>query len=231
VIDAVIFDKDGTLFDFRQSWSGFARRLVGALADGAEGAGRLAAAIGFDPETGDFAPDSPVIAGTGHEIAAALLPAMPGAALGPLAAQVNRMAVAAEMEPAVPLGPLLGRLRGRGLRLAVATNDVEAAAQAHLAAAGVAREFDLILGADSGHGAKPEPGMLLAVARHLSLAPGRVLMVGDSPHDLIAARAAGMRPVAVLTGVATEPDLAPLAEAVLPDIGALEDWLDGRPAP
>ena len=28
MIDGVIFDKDGTLFDFRQSWGGWARRLL-----------------------------------------------------------------------------------------------------------------------------------------------------------------------------------------------------------
>jgi phosphoglycolate phosphatase len=51
-------------------------------------------------------------------------------------------------------------------------------------------------------------------------------MVGDSLHDLRAARAAGMRAVAVLTGPARAADLAPWADAVLPDIGALAGWLD-----
>ena len=49
-------------------------------------------------------------------------------------------------------------------------------------------------------------------------------MVGDSTHDLIAGRAAGMQTVGVLTGMA-EAELAPLADAVLPDIGHLPDWL------
>jgi phosphoglycolate phosphatase len=55
-------------------------------------------------------------------------------------------------------------------------------------------------------------------------------MVGDSRHDLMAGRAAGMRTVAVLTGIAEAPELAPLADAVLPDIGHLADWLDTLPA-
>ena len=50
-------------------------------------------------------------------------------------------------------------------------------------------------------------------------------MVGDSPHDLVAGRAAGMTAVAVLTGIATEADLGPLADVVLPDIGHLPGWL------
>ena len=55
-------------------------------------------------------------------------------------------------------------------------------------------------------------------------------MVGDSRHDLEAGRAAGMRPVAVLTGIARAADLAPHAEVVLPDIGALPAWLDAQSA-
>ena len=50
-------------------------------------------------------------------------------------------------------------------------------------------------------------------------------MVGDSAHDLIAGRAAGMQCVGVLTGTATRADLAPLADVVLPDIGHIPDWL------
>jgi phosphoglycolate phosphatase len=51
-------------------------------------------------------------------------------------------------------------------------------------------------------------------------------MVGDSRHDLEAGRSAGMRTVAVLTGIAGAAELAPLADVVLTDIGALPDWLD-----
>jgi phosphoglycolate phosphatase len=53
-------------------------------------------------------------------------------------------------------------------------------------------------------------------------------MVGDSRHDLIAGRAAGMPVVAVLTGVAGADELAPVADAVLPDIGHLPDWIVDR---
>ena len=50
-------------------------------------------------------------------------------------------------------------------------------------------------------------------------------MVGDSRHDLIAGRAAGMQTVGVLTGMAELADLAPFADVVLPDIGHLPLWL------
>lgn len=229
-IAAVVFDKDGTLFDFSTSWGRFVHRLLDLLARNALHHARLAAALGYDPATGAFAPQSPVIAGTATDIAETLLPHLPGEALLPLVARLEDMAEQTEMTEAVPLLPFCAGLRTRGLRLGLATNDAEAAARAHLAAAGVEGQFDAIYGADSGHGAKPGPGMLLAFARATGLPPARVLMVGDSRHDLIAGRAAGMRALAVLTGVATAADLAPLADAVLHDVGELPDWIDARAA-
>jgi D-glycero-D-manno-heptose 1,7-bisphosphate phosphatase len=47
---------------------------------------------------------------------------------------------------------------------------------------------------------KPEPGMLLEVARRFNIAPENTYMVGDALRDVQAAAAAGARPVLVLTG-------------------------------
>ena len=88
-------------------------------------------------------------------------------------------------------------------------------------------DCDFIAGCDSGHGAKPQPGQLLAFAERIGLSPDRIVMVGDSTHDLIAGRSAGMQTVAVLTGLAEAAVLAPYADAVLPDIGHLPAWLAG----
>ena len=132
------------------------------------------------------------------------------------------------MAPAVDLRPVLFGLRTRGLRLGVATNDSEEAALAQLRSANALDLFDMVNGSDSGFGAKPDPGMCLAFSDATGIAPEALVMVGDSTHDIRAGRAAGFTCVAVLTGVATEADLAPHADAVLPDIAALEDWLDHR---
>ena len=56
-------------------------------------------------------------------------------------------------------------------------------------------------------------------------AAASVAMIGDSVHDMEAARVAGMLRVAVLTGPATAEDLAPYADLVLPDIGHLAQRL------
>lgn len=230
MIDGVIFDKDGTLFDFRRSWGGWAQNLLGQLARDRAHAREMAAAIGYDLDSGIFAPDSPVIAATAQDIAQALAPHLPGQSVAQIADQINAAAAQAQMVPAVPLRPLLESLRATGLRIGLATNDTETPARAHLAAHDLTDLFDFIAGYDSGHGAKPGPGMCLAFARATGLDPARIAMVGDSLHDLHAGHAAGMLRIAVLTGIATQADLAPHADVVLPDIGALPAWIASHAA-
>ncbi|MEX5727145.1 phosphoglycolate phosphatase [Rhodovulum iodosum] len=230
-ITAVLFDKDGTLFDFNATWGAWAQGFLSELAEGEPArAASLGRAVGFDMQTGRYHPDSPVIAGTPEVAVELLLPHLPGMSPAGLAARMNSAAARAPLCEAVPLAPLLDALAGRGLALGVATNDAEAVARAHLAAAGVAGRFDFIAGCDSGHGAKPAPGPLLAFAAAVGRAPAEVVMVGDSRHDLAAGRAAGMATLGVLTGPAEAADLADLADAVVPDIGHLPAFLARRAA-
>jgi phosphoglycolate phosphatase len=226
MIAGVLFDKDGTLFDFKQSWGRWTRGMLAEFSLNDMHAEEMAGALSFDLETNTFGPNSPVVWATSNEIAEAVKPFLPLISLEDLVQRMNLLAVDAEMTPAVPLRPLFLDLKGRGLRIGLATNDVEAAARAHLAANGIADLFDFVAGSDSGHGAKPEPGMLNAFAADQNLAPSKILMVGDSRHDLQAGRAAGMRPIGVLTGPADADDLRPLAEAVLENIGCLPGWID-----
>ncbi len=227
MISAILFDKDGTLFDFEVSWSAWAKALLADLAQGdAARARALGDLIGFEWDSGRFRPDSVVIAETDDEIVEALLPALPGATDAALRTRIGLAAAEAPMSEAVPLAPFLDGLKARGLKVGVATNDTETVARAHLTQVGVLDRFDFVTGADSGHGAKPAPGMCLAFAEAVGVAPEQVLMVGDSLNDLWAGRAAGMRTVGVLTGVAGADVLAPHAEHVLPNIGGLEALLD-----
>ena len=228
-IHGVLFDKDGTLFVFQATWNAWAAMLLRDLSGGDEArAAALGARMGYDLAAEEFDPESVVIAGTPEDIVRLLLPGVPELSPGELIDRLNALAARAPQAEAVPLGPLLTELRGMGLRLGVATNDAEAPARAHLASVGHEESFDFIAGYDSGHGGKPEPGMCLAFAATLGLSPETVLMVGDSTHDLEAGRAAGMRTVAVLTGMAGEAELAPLATVILPDIGHLPGWIGSQ---
>ncbi|APX25633.1 MAG: HAD family hydrolase [Rhodobacteraceae bacterium] len=224
--DAVLFDKDGTLFEFGATWNAWGRDALRDLSGGdGDALLALAAASRFDLEREVFLPDSPIIAGTNREAAECLAGALPHLVADEVERYLMLAAAEAPLVEAAPLVALMARLDGLGLPLGVMTNDAEFAARAHLRAAGIEQAFRFIAGFDSGHGAKPDPAPLLAFARAVGMVPERIVMVGDSPHDLTAGRAAGMQTVAVLTGPIAAEVLAPHADVILPHIGHLPDWL------
>jgi len=225
-LDGIIFDKDGTLFDFGETWNSWALSLIAELSDGDPAlARRIAEQADFDLALGSFRPTSPIIAGTNREAAECIARALPDYGVDALEALMTARAAEAPLAPPTDLVPLFDDLCARGLRLGVMTNDSEFAARAHLDAAGVLDHLHWIAGFDSGHGAKPAPTPLLAFAAAQNVDPARTAMVGDSTHDLVAGRAAGMVTVAVLTGMAGEEELAPYADTILPHVGHLPDWL------
>ncbi len=225
MIEAVLFDKDGTLFDFQATWAPWLGQVIEELAagDGAR-AGALARAWGYDAAAGRIAPGSVVVAGAVRELAERVAGLLEGHDTDSLLAHLLETSARVTAREVLPLAGFLQGLRRGGLRLGLATNDAEAVARAQLGP--LARRFDFIAGYDSGHGAKPAAGMCVAFAAAVGIAPGRIVMVGDSRHDLAAGRAAGMRTVAVLSGPAGAEELAPLADAVLPDIGHLPGWIE-----
>ena len=226
-VSGIIFDKDGTLFDFTATWGAWCRNFITAMAD-ADPAQmlRLADVLGYDLAGSRIRPDAIVIAQTNAQIAAQIAPLVPHLSEPMILARMDAHAMDLVQVEAAPLVPLLTGLRARGLALGIVTNDSEKSARAHAAASNIAQLFDFIAGYDSGHGGKPEPGPLLAFARACAVDPRSCIMVGDSVHDLVAGRAAGMAAVGVLTGIADRAELAPQADVVLSSIADLPDWLD-----
>ena len=223
----LIFDKDGTLFDFQRTWGSWAVSFLRDLSGGdAAVSADLAARLGLDVATQTFHPTSPVIAGSFQEIVDLL---MPGLSLR-RADLIDRMLTSSQSVPlaeVVPLRPLMTRLQEMGFVLGVVTNDAVDAADAHLRAVQIKSRMAFIAGADSGFGAKPDPGPCHAFCAAVGLPAHEVAMIGDSTHDLRAGRAAGMTCIGVLTGPAGRDDLAPFADMILADIGELPDILAG----
>jgi phosphoglycolate phosphatase len=229
----ILFDKDGTLIDFRATWvpayRGVADELAARLGGGPALASVLLARVGFDAATGAFTEDSPLLWASNEAIAEtwAASPEIEGR-LDVLEAVVRHFSDLGRYppQPVGDLTALLDRLRDRGLRLGLATMDDTAIARAHAAHLGIADRFDFIVGADAGHGEKPGPGMALAFCAACGLRPDEVVVVGDNPVDLMMARNAGCaRAIAVLTGATAANLLEPLADHMLASVQDLEGLL------
>jgi phosphoglycolate phosphatase len=99
------------------------------------------------------------------------------------------------------VAPGLTGLREQGFALAIATSKFYASADALLKAAGLRHLFSVVIGADQVAQPKPHPEMGELILRTLGVSAERALMVGDTTHDLLMAKAAGMRSVAVTYGI------------------------------
>ena len=239
MIGGILFDKDGTLVDFRRTWMpaylGLAAQLavetdpVGDEAVHAALAGILLARLGYDAASDRFAPDSCLLWATNDDLAEAF-------AREPELAGVDVAAIAhahfndAERYPPAPVGDLqllFARLRGLGLQLGIATMDFTQAANDLAIRFGLGPYLSYVAGYDAGHGVKPSAGMVFGFCQATGLTPSEVLVVGDTRADLQMARAAGAQAaVAVLTGALPAEALAAHADHVLDSIHDLEAWLN-----
>lgn len=229
-IAGILFDKDGTLLDYFKSWSPVNRKLALIAADGdADLAARLLKACGMDPETGHVVADSLLAAGNTEEIAEGLVAAGSKLSAEALVKDLDWLfaEAAANAVPVTDLAAFFARLKGRGLKLGIASSDSEAAIHALAAHFGFDSHLDFVAGYDSGHGVKPGGGMVAAFCRAVAVAPAETVVVGDNLHDMAMGRAAGAAAVVgVLTGTGTADSLAAAADVCLAGIGALETWLD-----
>ena len=226
MIKGIVFDKDGTLFDFNATWGAWTRGMIATEAgNDPEKIETLANALGYDFEGGVFWPESIVIAETVDFIADALIEHLPDVSKKDLMTRMHKAAKNVPQVQAAPLWPLLNEIKEMDILLGVATNDAEDNARAHLGEADVLDLFDFISGYDSGFGGKPEPGQLLGFCTTTGLEPEDCIMVGDSTHDLNAGNAAGMRTVGVLTGPAQAYELQPYADVILNSIAELPHWI------
>lgn len=227
----VLFDKDGTLFEYHGTWAPI-------LAEAAEVAARgqtalvpaMLEAIGYDTSCHRIRPGSIAGGGDTFDLVDTWIDIAGGWDRDVLVTEMDRLFVRLAPERSLPVTDLpvfFTGLKGRGLVLGIATNDVAASARASMTRFGIDGFIEFSAGYDSGHGAKPGPGMALAFCAATGLAPHQIAVVGDNSHDLEMGRSAGAGlNVGVLTGTSAHDDLAPFADHVIESIVALPALLD-----
>jgi HAD superfamily hydrolase (TIGR01509 family) len=173
---AVVFDQDGTLIN----------TFIPALHAYSVAVGREITLAELEPVAHLGAARNLVSALLGHEATDSEDDAFHDA----LAQEVARI------EPYPGIVELLEELRATGVATAVATNSDSRSAAVVLGAHGLDALFDTVVTVDLVSGPKPNPEMIHLTLERLGLPPDRVVFVGDSPGDMLAARSAGLLAVA-----------------------------------
>jgi phosphoglycolate phosphatase len=232
----VIFDKDGTLVDFRSLWVPVVQARARFIVDetGLDGPleATLLRAFGYEPGSGRVDPRGPLALAPRAETMVIGATVCYGAgvpwedAMGAVRRAYRRADAAVDPARAARLcpgvEPALRRLREAGARLVVATTDTTAQAARGLGALGVAGLFEAILGADGVSASKPHPEMVHRLCDAAGVPPGDAVVVGDAIADMLMGREAGVAlTVGVLTGVTDAADLGAHADVVVPSLADL----------
>ena len=115
----------------------------------------------------------------------------------------------------------LQRLQQLQVPMAIVTNKPEHHTHALLAALQLDRYFKAVIGGDTLSQRKPNAAPLLEAAQRLEVDLNEILMVGDSPNDVLCARAAGAKVWVVDYGYADAATLN--ADKVIHHLGEIAD--------
>ena len=223
-IKGIIFDKDGTLFDIQRSWSEWAKVFVTEFCKKHDlEITKLANAINFDLYSKKFLKESIFVHGSVDEVVETIFRKFPQLTKKTIHSGLFENSSDAKQVPLTDLHKLFSGLKA--ITFGLVTNDSENNAVNHLKQHNLTQYFDMIIGYDSGYGAKPESGQLEAFLRKTNLLSQEVLMIGDSTYDLVAANKINMPCLGVLSGTANKADLSPHTPFLIDSINELDEWL------
>lgn len=175
--EIVVFDWDGTIAD-----------SVAQVVQALQQAARQLALPALDTQR------TRALVGLGmNELLAELLPSLPASQYQAFTDHYRRCYFGSRHQVDVPFAgipELLQALAGQGRQLAVATGKSRAGLDRALQSTGLARYFSSSRCAGEGP-SKPAPWMLASLAEELGASASRMVMVGDTIHDIDMARAFG----------------------------------------
>lgn len=114
-------------------------------------------------------------------------------------------------EEGIPVKPgvyeILEYLKGAGIKIGLASSTQEASVRSHLKRSGIEDYFEVIIGGDMVKASKPDPEIYLLACEKLGVLPERAIAIEDSYNGVRAASAAGLLTIMV-------PDLLPATKEI-----------------
>ncbi|WP_294412005.1 HAD family phosphatase [uncultured Ruminococcus sp.] len=121
---------------------------------------------------------------------------------------------------------LLYYLKGREIKMAVATATPRSRTTEYLEKIGAAKFFSAVICGDMVETGKPAPDIYLTAARELGLPPEECAAFEDSPNGIKAAHAAGCHAIMIPDMTQPDDEIKPLLSAVYEDLGLAVDYFE-----
>ncbi|NCS84906.1 MAG: HAD family hydrolase [Cyanobacteria bacterium] len=229
-IDAIIFDKDGTLADsenFLRELAFKRARLIDAQIPGVYEPLLMA----FGVENDYLNPTGLMAVGSNHEnkIVAAGYIAETGKSW------FESLAIAQEcfnnaLTKSTTVSPLftgslevLQTLKQQGLKVAILSADTTQGVEEFVQHHQLSNYIDLIMGVDSGL-SKPDPRLFLQACDKLAVKPENTLMIGDSQGDIAMAKNAKAGGIIGICWKSSQPSRLNTADVVISDLSEILSW-------
>lgn len=229
---ALLFDKDGTIINFRLLWLGWCREVVQTLGPGYGSAEveKSLSAWGVDLALGSIDPGGLLAIGSRQDLQQSLAEKLMEESRLPeekmrsdLSGAIEQAYDAVEkkglVQPIEGVSAVITELYRQGYKLAIVTTDDTQKAEDNLKMIGLDRYFQVVLGCDRVVHCKPAPDLVLEACRQLDLSPGEAAVIGDTVADMKMSKAAGAAfSLAVASGVTTPGRLSEFADMVIESV-------------
>jgi phosphoglycolate phosphatase len=236
-LKAIIFDKDGTLFDYAQVWETVLTESIDnafkamGKQDRARAKGAMLRLMGID-EAGRCLPSGLVFTHRRVQIFRRFflycirwrvnaIKAMRAYYRSVTHSETLLSEKLASMDFSMQQH-LFSSLKEKGWRIGIITNDNDSSTTLFLSLMGLSDHIDFVASRDSHYRRKPHPQAFLEFCARFALTPDQVAMVGDTITDLLFAKRAGAGyRIGVLSGSNDVRRLKRHSDVVYHDIGSL----------
>jgi phosphoglycolate phosphatase len=225
---ALLFDKDGTLLNFRLMWLSWCREVIQAMSPAYQPGDieQCLSAWGVDLALGSIEPDGHLAIGSTADLQQSLCGKMldkgicsanPGEEVLQAMQQAYRLVEEKKLVQVIDgVGEAIKELHRKGYILAVVTTDDAAKALDNLKTLGLENYFSAVLGCDMVKNCKPAPDLVFEACRILGVKLEDTAVIGDTVADMLMGQAAGTAcNIGVASGVTSPADLAGHADIVL----------------